>query len=202
MEFVRKNIVYILALASALLLFLAGLKPDHNSTGTEYAPQMYHAVGYEPLSQIDSNNINPLGMNMRVPAAGTVKRQLMRDSVERGIAAMNLIARNIPADSMSYSERLLSNPIPNTEANLAKGKEQYERFCQHCHGEGGKGDGLVGKVYAGVPVYSSDALKEVNDGHIYHTITYGKGRMWPHGSQIAPADRWRIVLYVHKLQQG
>ena len=77
----------------------------------------------------------------------------------------------------------------------------YERFCQHCHGEAGKGDGLVAKAYKGVPVYSSDALKTMNDGHIYHVITHGKGRMWPHGSQISSENRWKIVLYVHELQK-
>jgi len=44
-------------------------------------------------------------------------------------------------------------------------------------------------------------LKDVNDGHIYHVITHGKGRMWPHGSQISSENRWKIVLYVHELQK-
>jgi mono/diheme cytochrome c family protein len=83
---------------------------------------------------------------------------------------------------------------------LAEGEELYARFCQHCHGEKGLGDGLVGKMYKGVPVYSSDALNTMNDGHIFHVITYGRNRMWAHGSQISPADRWKIVQYVHQLQ--
>ncbi len=85
---------------------------------------------------------------------------------------------------------------------LEEGKVLYGRYCQHCHGEGGKGDGLVGKMYKGVPSYSADAYKTMNDGHIFHVITNGKGRMWPHGSQVTPEERWKIVHYVHKLQEG
>jgi len=78
----------------------------------------------------------------------------------------------------------------------------YERNCQHCHGEKGAGDGPVGKVYKGVPNYASDAYKNMNDGHIYHVITFGKGRMWSHASQVNPEERWKIVHYVHRLQLG
>ena len=43
-------------------------------------------------------------------------------------------------------------------------------------------------------------LKNLNDGHIYHVITYGIRRMWPHASQVNPEERWKIVHYVHRLQ--
>ncbi|MBP6055173.1 MAG: cytochrome c [Cytophagaceae bacterium] len=178
---------------------------DPNDTGTEFAPNMYHSVGYEPMSQTqgDTNTINPLGMNMRLPVKGTVsrKRYTGSDSLKQAFLAQEMIAKTIPNDSISYSEKSLYNPIAATPENIEAGKTQYERFCQHCHGEAGKGDGLVAKAYKGVPVYSSDALKTMNDGHIYHVITHGKGRMWPHGSQISSENRWKIVLYVHELQK-
>ena len=105
-------------------------------------------------------------------------------------------------NSISNKSPSIESAFAATEANLEAGKLQYERYCQHCHGEAGKGNGLVAKMYKGVPIYSSDALKNLNDGHIYHTITHGKGRMWAHGSQVSPSDRWKIVLYVHQLQQA
>ena len=178
---------------------------DHNDTGTEFAPNMYNSVGYEPMTQLqgDTNKINPYGMNMRLPVAGTVSRKKYTgaDSLKKAFLAQELLAKTVPSDSISYSEALLKNPLSATPENIEAGKLQYERFCQHCHGEAGKGDGLVAKAYKGVPVYSSDALKDVNDGHIYLVITDGKGRMWPHGSQISSENRWKIVLYVHELQK-
>lgn len=194
-----------LILLAGLALGMLSCGKDPNDTGTEFAPNMYNSVGYEPMTQLDgdTNKINPLGMNMRLPVAGTVarKRYSGADSLKKAFLSQELVAKTIPNDSISYSEALLTNPLAATPENIEEGKLQYERFCQHCHGETGKGDGLVAKAYKGVPVYSSDALKAVNDGHIYHVITHGKGRMWPHGSQISSENRWKIVLYVHELQK-
>ncbi len=192
------------ALAFIGLLFVGtACKKSHEDTGVEYAPQMYRPVGYEPYRQTRPNTINPQGLNMRLPARGTVARPNYRTTFGEGAnATTDMMMYNIPADSIEIAERVLNNPIPETEKSLAEGKILYTRYCSHCHGETGKGDGPVGKEYKGVPNYSSDALKILNDGHIFHVITNGKGRMWPHGSQITPDDRWKIVQYVHKLQQG
>ena len=197
-----------LLLTGIVALAMTSCGDKHNDSGTEFAPNMYHSVGYEPLSQSegDTNKINPYGMNMRLPVKGTVPRKYYGqeakiDSIDGDLLQMELASRNIKSGDMASSEALLVNPYEPTEAKLEAGKIQYERFCIHCHGETGKGDGAVAKMYKGVPVYSSDALKNLNDGHIYHTITHGKGRMWAHGSQISSADRWKIVLYVHQLQQ-
>lgn len=195
-----KNMVRLFGIVFIALLSACD---NHNNTGLEFAPNMYYSVGYEPMSQLEgeSNKINPLGMNMRVPVKGTLARRNYQTKFGVGDSSkVDLMVYNLPADSIAVAEKTLKNPIPETEASLAEGQVLYERFCQHCHGEGGKGDGPVGKMYKGVPVYSSDALKTMNDGHIFHVITFGKNRMWPHGSQISPADRWKIVQYVHTLQ--
>ena len=72
------------------------------------------------------------------------------------------------------------------------------RFCKHCHGTTGKGDGLVAKPanddsprFNGVPNYKSAAIKDKPAGHIYHVITYGKGLMGSHASQLSPEERWK-----------
>lgn len=199
------NSIHKFTLLAGLTAGLLSCGSDPNDTGTEFAPNMYNSVGYEPMTQLqgDTNKINPYGMNMRLPVEGTVSRKKYTgaDSIQQAFLAQELLAKTVPNDSLSYSAALLKNPLAATPENIEAGKLQYERFCQHCHGEGGKGDGLVAKAYKGVPVYSSDALKDVNDGHIYHVITHGKGRMWPHGSQISSENRWKIVLYVHELQK-
>ena len=199
------NSIHKFTLLVGLTAGLLSCGDDHNDTGTEFAPNMYNSVGYEPMTQLqgDTNKINPLGMNMRLPVSGTVPRKKYTgaDSLKKAFLAQELLAKTVPNDSLSYSAALLKNPLADIPENIEAGKQQYERFCQHIHGEGGKGDGLVAKQYKGVPVYSSDALKDVNDGHIYHVITHGKGRMWPHGSQISSENRWKIVLYVHELQK-
>ncbi|MBO0930763.1 c-type cytochrome [Fibrella aquatilis] len=197
------NHIALLAVGTFGTLLLSSCGDDHNDTGTQYAPQMYDAVGYEPYRQVKANTINPYGLNMRDPARGTVARPNYHTSFGKGDSTTkDLMIYNIPKDSIAIAERTLVNPIASNAANLDEGKILYGRFCIHCHGENGKGDGLVGKEYAGVPNYSVGDYKTMNDGHIFHVITHGKGRMWPHGSQMTPEERWKIVLYVHKLQQG
>jgi mono/diheme cytochrome c family protein len=192
-----------LLVAAVLLTAAAGCKKDPNNPGKEYAPNMYLPVGYEPYKQEKANPINPQGLTMRLPVAGTVARRNYHTSFgSSDSAVVDLMVYNIPADSIGIAERVLKNPVPLNEKTLAEGKILYDRYCQHCHGATGAGDGKVGAMYKGVPNYASDAYKNLNEGHIFHVITHGKARMWPHGSQINPEERWKIVHYVQKLQKG
>ena len=191
------------SLVVMLLLITTSCSRDPNDPGKEYAPNMYLPVGYEPYKQEKPNPINPMGLTMRLPVEGTVARRNYKTTFGEGDSAnVDLMVYNIPADSISISERVLKNPIALNEQSLAEGKILYDRYCQHCHGATGAGDGKVGAMYKGVPNYASDAYKNLNEGHIFHVITHGKARMWPHGSQINPEERWKIVHYVQKLQKG
>ena len=210
-------------IGTASVVFLASCGAGGDDQGTEYAPNMYHSVAYEPYTQItdkdagrwltsieypdghaefyNSNNLNRNRMNMREPAPHTVKRN-----------AQGWLPYRLPNDSSGLRmANRLRNPYDSSAEVLAAGKALYEMYCDHCHGAKGTGDGKVASgvtvdgveksAYAGVPNYQSDALKNITEGHIFHVITYGKGLMWPHGSQINPEDRWRIAKYVKTLQK-
>jgi len=183
------SLKYGLSAASlALSLGVASCSPDPNSPGVEYAPEMYESIPYEPLRQITFNTINSFGINQRTPAEGTVPRGKLA------------YFDHIPKDSVGIAERNLRNPYPYTKANIEEGQVLYSRYCLHCHGEQGNGQGPVGVKYKGVPNYSSGTYKTMNDGHIYHVIEWGRNRMMPHGSQVNPEERWKIAMYVHVLQ--
>ena len=189
-------------------VLLAGCAASGDNPGLEYAPQMYHSTPYEPLSQIkdpeagraitssemedhaefyNSNRYNAFDMTMREPVANTIKRgQYLPD--------------HIAPDAYEVAEATLVNPLDSSQVVIKEGKVLYERFCVHCHGAKGLGDGLVGQVYKGVTSYTSSTVKDKKGGHIFHVITYGKGRMGAHASQISVEDRWKIVRYVQTLQ--
>ncbi len=206
--------IYSIILSSIFVILLASCKKDPNNTGIEYAPEMYHSRAYEPLSQVtdknhaeyNSNPINPYGMNMRKPVAGTIK--VAKYTANFGnVMAENVVSYHINKDSFELSGKYVKSIYKksgaytvDSTALLADGKVLYERFCQHCHGETGQGDGAVGKVYKGVPSYSKGRVKLDTEGHIFHTITFGRNRMWSHASQISVEDRWKIVCYVQTLQ--
>ena len=44
------------------------------------------------------------------------------------------------------------------------------------------------------------AIKNLPEGKIFHSITYGKGLMGQHASQLTAEERWKLVYYVQKLQ--
>jgi cytochrome c len=102
----------------------------------------------------------------------------------------------------------VKNPLALTEENMKEGERLYGIYCTHCHGETGAGDGnlvAIGKFppppsYSNSPSSRGGLMKDLTDGKIYHTITYGINLMGPHASQISPAERWKIVMHVHKLQ--
>ncbi|HLO46779.1 MAG TPA: cytochrome c [Leadbetterella sp.] len=174
-----------------------------NDTGWEFAPNMYNSLGYEAQTQIEDNAINPNGMNMRYPVAGTVSRRNYKTSfVQDDSSVVNdLMIYGLGKDDLAAAETL-KNPIPWSETAEEEGKVLYERNCQHCHGEKGAGDGKVAAKYKGVPNYAADAYKNMTMGHVFHVITHGKGRMWAHGAQVLPEERWKIAHYVQRLQIG
>ena len=194
-----------------VVLFLSSCSRNPNSPGTEFAPQMYVSIPYEPYTQVKKNDINPNGMNLRKPPVGTVARKgHYNTTVENGKGESGLMAYNFPADAKGLEmaakvKNPLLNQLPKDSAAIDKyvadeGQPLYERYCKHCHGAGGKGDGKVNEQYKGVANLTVGAQKTNSSGHIYHVITHGKGRMWPHKQIVSPEERWKIALYVHKLQ--
>jgi hypothetical protein len=54
---------------------------------------------------------------------------------------------------------------------------------------------------AGIPSYS-DKLKDLPEGKMYHTLTWGKGLMGSHASQLSQRQRWEVIEYIKVLQNG
>ena len=110
-------------------------------------------------------------------------------------------------------------PIDVDGTVMERGRERYGIYCASCHGLAGDGDGIV-KVRSLDRLGGTDGSKSImpatlhNEpantrpvGHIFGTITDGTIAdgltvMPAHGRQIAPRDRWAIVLYVRALQRS
>ncbi|MEM9340503.1 MAG: cytochrome c [Bacteroidota bacterium] len=194
------------AICTSIVACAAG--PD--KPGFEYAPQMYHSTPYEPLTQItdedagtwldsnpednhgefyNSNPYNPYRMTVRKPVANTVRRG-------------EPLPYRYQSDELEAAAAVESPFSKDQEVIISKGKELYNSYCKHCHGEKGNADGKVAEKYPGVANLNGAAYKEITEGHIFHVITYGKGLMGAHGSQVSPEDRWKIAKYVKELQKN
>jgi len=166
---------------------------DPQSPGVEFMPDMYRSPAIEVY--VDYN----------YPDSSTV-RQAPENSIPIGykpFAYPNTI------EGYEMAGNSLRNPLKLTEQSIVEGKKLYESFCAHCHGKKGLGKGSIqNAIYGAVPSYADEipnrrgnrTMKELTEGHIYHTIMHGLNAMGPHSSLIREQDRWKIVAYVQTLQ--
>jgi len=103
-------------------------------------------------------------------------------------------------------QEVLANPVPSNFQSLKQGEVVFNRYCVTCHGPEGHGDGLVAGPPFGTGPFGlvlpiggpSSVAKVFSDGHIYTTITLGRGRM-PSYKRISPQDRWDVINYIRDL---
>ena len=92
-------------------------------------------------------------------------------------------------------------PVPVTPALLRRGQERYGIYCTPCHGQIGRGDGMVvQRGYRRPPSFHIERLRNETPGYIYDVITRGFGAMPDYAAQVSVADRWAIVAYIRVLQ--
>jgi mono/diheme cytochrome c family protein len=180
---------YKIAFLFLISAFVGSCNRDKNNPGWDYFPDMFYSTAYESFTK--NPNFTD-SMTMRVPAAGTVPRGFMPfeytlDQVSRIKAGKDLF-----------------NPFKPDKDYLARGQSVYTTFCIGCHGTSGKGDGhlFTSGLYPIKPrSLVVDNATKLRDGEIFHTITLGFGSMGAHSSQIRPEDRWKVILYIRKLQE-
>ncbi len=174
-----------------LVFWLANLyacNRDRNNPGWDYFPDMFYSTAYE------TNSRNPNfedGLTMRTPVPGTMPRDFTPFEYAND------------AESRVRAGKELINPVMPTPEALLRGKSVYTTFCVGCHGISGEGDGHIftSGLYPLKPLsISGNTAAKLKDGEIFHTITLGIRSMGAHGSQIRPEDRWKLVLYIRKLQ--
>ena len=172
-----------------LAVNMSSCNRDRNNPGWDYFPDMFYSTAYETNTK--NTNFED-GITMRVPVAGTVPRDFTPFEYT-----------NDPESRIKAGKELI-NPVLITPEALSRGKVAYTTFCVGCHGVAGEGDGrlFTSGLYPFKPLsVSGESAAKLKDGEIFHTITLGLRSMGAHGSQIQTEDRWKIVLYIRKLQE-
>ena len=173
------------------LAMIAGIascgKKDINSPGFEFMPDMYRSPSVEVYGTtiIDGDTTTSTKF---LPVPGTIAR-----------GYIPYVYPNTP-EGYENAGLYLKNPIPLTTEVDQEAGLLYNKFCLHCHGAGGLGDGKVGLKLPGAPPAYNGTLKDLPEGKIFHSITYGKGLMGNHASILTQEERWKLVHYVQKLQ--
>ena len=201
---------FTLGTALVAVLLLGSCGGDPNSPGVEYMPDMYRSPAIEAYVDFGQDPYNFTEevakeqrnrQSARLPVVGTIPFA----------ADASKAQFNMPypyADTPEGYEAAganLKSPIAMTEVTVAEGKIIYEKFCMHCHGATGHGDGGVVKNgnYPVPPAYDGAQLKDLPEGKIFHSLTFGKNlAMGSHASQLNKEERWILVQYVKFLQNG
>lgn len=128
-----------------------------------------------------------------------------------GASAQPLVEGTVPRGFENADELLVTGkiggqeadlfPFAITRADLDVGQERFNTFCAPCHARSGDGNGMVvQRGYRQPPSLHIERLRQAPAGQFFDRITNGFGVMPSYRSQIAVADRWRIVAYVRALQ--
>ncbi|NOX26853.1 MAG: cytochrome c [Gammaproteobacteria bacterium] len=105
--------------------------------------------------------------------------------------------------------RDLVNPVAVSAKSLKKGKQLFKIYCGACHGLQGKADEsspIAAKIGA-IPLIGDYVQKDMTEGWIWGTITYGSYVMPAYGSPTGNAEgrgsndltveeRWHVVNYL------
>ena len=164
---------------------------EKNGMAPEYMPDMYRSPAVEPYvdygelrgQQGDESLKNK--MTARQPIEGTIHRGFQPYAYQNNFEDYEKAGVN------------LKNPISYSEDIEKEGKELYGMFCVHCHGTTGQGDGSLveREKFPPLPVKFASGLA-ISEGKMFHSITYGKGLMGPHASQLTQEERWKIIHYI------
>ena len=190
--------------AAIISLYSCG---NDSSPGYEYMPNMYRSPSIETYAEHNIEGYNGLPVEGTI-SQGNLSTFNFKDSLDGYLLAggnYNDKDNIINAKSTYPSDFIKSSKI------IKDGEDLYVKMCAHCHGTKGDGKGTITHaVYSAVPSYSDtkmirrsgSTMSELNEGHIFHAITYGLGAMGPHASQISEEERWKIVYYIQeKLQK-
>jgi mono/diheme cytochrome c family protein len=173
----------LLALLSAIAL--AGCGRHADKRGFEYVRDMTYSIAYDSFAP---NPVTRDGLTLQRPVRGTIAR---------GHLPLHYDATPGQAERAG---RELHNPIAPTARTAAEGKELFETYCAVCHGLSGAGDGPLIPKIPNPPAYTSERVRNMPAGRLFHVMTYGSGRMPSYASQLSVTDRWLIAAHVQTLQ--
>jgi mono/diheme cytochrome c family protein len=179
------------------MVLLGSCTKDPLSPGVEYMPDMYRSPSIETYG-VNTNYTD--SMSARLPVSGTISQGAIPGQSSL-VDAMPYALPNTPEGYEQAGTSLMS-PIAKSEATIAEGKVIFEKMCMHCHGAQGGGDGkLIGTGKFPPPPAYNGPLKALPEGKMFHTITYGKGLMGSHASQLSKSERWKVIHYIQELQK-
>lgn len=194
-QYIRTSAIAILVGFSA-----TGCIRDEQSPGYEYTPDMYRSPAIE--AYVDYGEVRDTIRYEKMHQASA--RKPVNGTIAYSDVAMNDMPYLIPNtfDGYELAGTSVKSPLESNEELVNAGAKIYNNFCTQCHGKDGQGNGpVVEKGGHPAPQPFNKGLKDLPEGKMFHTLTYGKGAMGSHASQLTKEERWTVVAFVKSLQK-
>ena len=128
------------------------------------------------------------------------------------IVTGGLIARQKPSELETYlaqsvlnlsiptQARILRSPLGNTGADVAAGRELYQKNCEVCHGYDGKGNTVAGAgLYPAPANLSQPSAGKRTDGELFYFIRNGIRNTAMPGLSLPDRQIWQVVAFIRSL---
>jgi mono/diheme cytochrome c family protein len=181
-----------LFVAAIVALALTGLQRVTRSDPTQRNLEIFTEMAYSEAGESFTPSL--------VLPGGMTQQQLVPGVVPRGPLPLRY---GVGPEEAQRAGRELRSPLDPADAEaLDTGRDLYGIYCTVCHDAGGNGLGPV--VMRGMlppPSLHAARAVEMPDGEMFHILTYGQGNMASYAAQLSREERWRVILYVRRLQE-
>lgn len=121
-------------------------------------------------------------------------------NVDSDVIETSAIRPDVPQEYLS-----ITNPFSNEESSIVSGAAIYKANCASCHGEKGKGDGVVAKSLDPAPTNIYATHSAASDGYLFWRISEGGG-FEPFSSSmpgwktiLSEEEIWQVISYIRSL---
>jgi mono/diheme cytochrome c family protein len=97
-----------------------------------------------------------------------------------------------------------SNPVPNSDAVIAEGREHFADHCAVCHANDGSGNTEMGRgLYPKAPDMRLSATQSLSDAELFYIIENGVRFTgmpgWSTGTKDGETASWHLVHFIRHL---
>ena len=95
--------------------------------------------------------------------------------------------------------------MPADSVDMVEAERLYLINCGICHGPKLNGNGPLfnggdGPFTAAPKNFMDPDMKNMAEGTMFHSATYGKGQMGSYASQLSTERRWMVIAYIKEKQ--
>ncbi len=196
---VFRGAVWSLVSLAMLPLFLVAMARYNTSD----KPRVHLVPDMDFAKRIKAQAVSDLfadGRGTRPPVAGTFALEDMEA---------------VGADPAYYTGKLGDSfvtdfPLEVTPELMQRGQERFGIYCAVCHGDDGRGKGMVAQraavlspaTWVAPTDLHTQPVVDLASGQLFDSISNGVRNMPGYSSQISYQDRWAIVLYTRALQRS